>query len=165
MKKLLVIEDDATLAAGLVRSLSRRGFSCALAENITESKEAALSFQPTHILLDLNLGKENTQNFIPALRTLCPTASIVILTGYGTIPSAVAAIKNGANSYLTKPATPESIEQALSETKPTSLQTQLKDMENDHIIKVLNDCGGNITLAAKKLGLHRRTLQRRLKKI
>ena len=164
MKNLLVIEDDATFATGIVRSLSRRGHSCAIAGTITEARELAESFHPAHILLDLNLGKENTQDFIPALRTLCPKASIVVLTGYGTIPSAVAAIKAGADSYLTKPATPESIERALSERKPASGQTPLWDMENEHIIKVLSECGGNITQAARKLGLHRRTLQRRLKK-
>ncbi len=164
MKKLLVIEDDATFATGLVRSLSRRGYSCAIAGTIAEARELAESFHPEHILLDLNLGKENTQSFIPTLRTLCPTASIVVLTGYGTIPSAVAAIKDGADSYLTKPATPESIERAVSERKPASNHTPLWDMENEHIIKVLSECGGNISQAAKKLGLHRRTLQRRLKK-
>lgn len=165
MKKLLVIEDDATFAAGLVRSLSRRSYSCAIAGTIAEACELAESFHPAHILLDLNLGKENTQDFIPALRALCPTAAVVVLTGYGTIPSAVSAIKDGANSYLIKPATPESIERALSESKPTLGRAPLWDMENEHIIKVLSECRGNITMAAKKLGLHRRTLQRRLKKV
>lgn len=164
MKKLLILEDDATYAAGLIRSLSRRDYSCMIASSTESALEIAKSTPLDAILMDLNLGSETTQEAVSPLRKLCPKARIVLLTGFGTIPSAVQAIKDGANSYLTKPATPEAIDYALAEAENPDASAALWDVEKDHISQVLSECGGNITQAAKKLGLHRRTLQRRLKK-
>lgn len=165
MKQLLIIEDDSTFAASLVRSMSRRGYTCSIASSIQESKEILSKQSPDCVLLDLNLGLECTQPFVPELRAKAPNSSIVILTGHGSIPSAVAAIKDGADAYLTKPATPEAIDKALLEKihKPKD-EIKLWDLEQDYISKTLNECNGNISEAARKLGLHRRTLQRRLKK-
>lgn len=163
MNKLLIIEDDETLAASLVRTFSKRGYTCLLASSCHEGFELAKSQQPTHVLTDLNLGDETTQNLIPQLRQVLPRAVIVVLTGYGTIPSTVQAIKEGADQYLCKPVTPDLLERAFEKT--SSQTTPLWNLENDHILKVLEECGGNISQAAKNLGLHRRTLQRRLKKI
>jgi len=165
VKKLLIIEDDEIFAAGLIRALSRRGFACQMATTTNIAREICDEFKPEYILLDLNLGDENSQNYISLLKNICPGSTLVVLTGYGTIPSAVAAIKDGADAYLTKPATPDSIEKTLNEKKPQNNAASLWDLENEHIIKVLGECGGNISQAAIKLGLHRRTLQRRLKKI
>lgn len=164
-KKLLIIEDDQTFSAGLVRALSRRDYECETAASIVEAKHVLESFRPNHVLLDLNLGSESTQNFIPEIKKMVPQTSLVVLTGFGTIPSAVQAVKDGATSYLTKPATPDSIDRALNESAKQNVPAPLWDLENNHIVKVLTECGGNITQAAKKLGLHRRTLQRRLKKV
>lgn len=166
MKKLLIIEDDELFAAGLVRALSRRNYSCQIAATKAIAAELCNQVKPEAILLDLNLGDENTQDFICILRSLCPTSVLVVLTGFGTIPSAVQAIKDGADTYLTKPATPDAIDKALKEAKPQATsQESLWAIESEHILKVLQECGGNISQAAIKLGLHRRTLQRRLKKI
>ncbi len=165
MKKLLIIEDDDTFSAGLVRALSRRGYVCTIAESIASARELCHSFQPEKVLLDLNLGGNLTQDFILELRQILPNVTLVVLTGYGTIPSAVQAIKDGADAYLTKPATVDSIEKALQSPLSSQAAPSLWDVENDHILKVLNECGGNITQTAQRLGLHRRTLQRKLKKI
>lgn len=163
MKKLLIIEDDVIFANGLARSLSRRGYIAQVVNDLTSAKKYAVSFAPQFILLDLQLGLENSQSFVPVLRQLCPQSMIVILTGFGTIPSAVMAVKAGADSYLSKPASIEQIEQAFALPAP-KVGGELWQLEQDHIHKVLAACGGNITQAAKTLGLHRRTLQRRLGK-
>ncbi len=167
MKKLLIVEDDETLAAGLVRTFSRRGYSCFLAASCRDALDLVVAQSPSHVLLDLNLGNETTQEVIAEIRSSLPKAVIIVLTGYGTIPSTVRAIKDGADQYLCKPATPEAIEKAFEETldKKSVEPAALWDLENNHILKVLNDCGGNISQAAKSLGLHRRTLQRKLKKL
>lgn len=166
MKKLLIVEDDEIFAASLVRTFSRRGYSCSLASSCEEAFDLAKQHSPTHLLLDLNLGNETTQALIPQLRSLLPESILVVLTGYGTIPSTVQAIKEGANQYLCKPTTPELIEKAFEENL-TSLadSNSLWELEQEHILKVLEQCGGNISQAAKQLGLHRRTLQRKMKKL
>lgn len=164
MKKLLIIENNERFAAGLVRSLSRRGFSCMISATTADARELAESFQPDCVLMDLNLENETTQSFVVPLRKICPQATIVVLTGFGTIPSAVQAMRDGANSYLTKPASPEAIEKSLLESTNDKTDS-LSDVENNHILKTLEKCGGNITQTAKELGLHRRTLQRRLKQL
>lgn len=169
IKRLLIVEDDEVFAAGLVRAFSRRGYACLLASTCEEARALARDQQPTHVVLDLNLGDETTQDQIALLRQILPQAVIVILTGYGTIPSTVRAIKDGANHYLCKPVTPEQLEAALADTEVVPLarggDASLWDLENDHIVHALEACGGNISQTAKRLGLHRRTLQRRLKKI
>lgn len=169
MKKLLIVEDDETLAAGLVRTFSRRGYSCFLASTCREALDLITWQSPTHVLLDLNLGLESTQDMISEARARLPKAVLIVLTGYGTIPSTVRAIKEGADQYLCKPITPDAIETAFAEVVKQKSQraetSALWDLTNDHIMKVLNECGGNISHAAKNLGLHRRTLQRKLKKI
>lgn len=168
MKRLLIVEDDMTLAAGLVRVLSRRNFLCLLAHSSREALEVCQEHQPTHILLDLNLGNETTQDLVAVFKKQLPHSRIVMLTGFGTIPSTVRAIKEGASQYLCKPATPDQIEKALNDADVDSAESVSKplwDLEKAHILKILEESGGNITQAAKNLGLHRRTLQRRLKKI
>ena len=167
MKKLLIVEDNETLSAGLARTFSRRGYTCLLASSCRDALELANTQLPSHVLLDLNLGDESTQEIIADIRHKLRNAVIVVLTGYGTIPSTVRAMKDGADQYLCKPATPEAIEAAFNESTTSAHQNALSltTLENDHILKVLGNCGGNISLAARNLGLHRRTLQRKLKKI
>ncbi len=172
MKKLLIIEDDETLANSLIRAMSRRAYSCLLANQSEQALQLAESFQPDFILLDLNLNGVSTQELVSPLLKKAIKAKLVILTGYGTIPSTVQAMRDGASSYLCKPAKPQDIQQALEETvpkNPSNLEVKdpknLWDIENEHITKVLKACGGNISETARQLGLHRRTLQRRLKKI
>lgn len=166
MNRLLIVEDDATFAAGLVRTFSRRGYACALAATCADALAVAATQQPSHVLLDLHLGTEDTQDLVPQLRRTLPKAVIVMLTGVGTIPSTVRAMKDGANHYLCKPAPVDAIARALEESTDVAAEpVPLWDLENDHIVRILEECGGNISQAAKTLGLHRRTLQRRLRKI
>lgn len=166
MNKLLIVEDDETFASGLVRTFSRRNYSCILASSCADAIELAKTHLPSHVLLDLNLGNESTADIIPEIRSILPKSTIVVLTGFGTIPSTVRAIKDGANQYLCKPASVDAIEKCLAEPNNSSTEpSPLLNVENEYILKVLEECGGNISQAAKTLGLHRRTLQRRLRKI
>lgn len=162
IKKLLIIEDDELFAAALVRSLSKEGYNCQIASNKQEALELCKKNQPSHILLDLQLGEDSGQDLIFPIKKTLPSSILVMLTGYGTIPSAVQAIKDGAHSYLSKPSKTEDILKALEGPQKDENQN-LKEIERDHIQKVLLECGGNITKAAENLGLHRRTLQRKLK--
>lgn len=165
-KTLLIIEDDETLAASLIRVFSRRGYSCFWGTSCHDALELNQKERPTHILLDLNLGQETTQHIIRDLKTDNKEVIIVVLTGYGTIPSTVQAIKDGADHYFCKPVTPDILEQAFDNLQnQKNHETKLWDIENDHILQVLKRCGGNISQTARQLGLHRRTLQRKLKKI
>lgn len=165
MEKVLIIEDDEVFSGGLVRALSRRGFTCAVAANSQDAQKITQSIQPHYILLDLKLGNENGEDLIAPLRDSSPHSRIIILTGYGSIPSAVKAIQNGAYTYLTKPMAIDELLKAFKEQTPNKNSTDLEALTQDHIVTVLKDHHGNISQAAKALGLHRRTLQRKLKKI
>lgn len=162
MRKLLIVDDDSKFAASLVRSLSRREFNCFIAHDSQSALEICDEEAPQFVILDLNLEGESGQDLVAPIKVRVPHAQIVILTGHGSIPSTVQAMREGAVSYLCKPASPDEIEQALM-TKNPDYDKELKDVEEEHIRRVLNDCGGNISHAAEKLGLHRRTLQRKLK--
>lgn len=166
MKKLLIVEDDSVLAASLARTFSRRGYNCLLAATLAEADIVIDEHKPTHCLLDLNLGDESTQGRIATIREKLPKTVIVILTGYGTIPSTVKAIKDGADQYFLKPIEPDILEEAFDHLqKKTNQADKLWKLEDAHILKVLNECGGNVSQAAIKLGIHRRTLQRKIKKL
>lgn len=161
MRKLLIIDDDKKFTAGLVRSLSRRQFNCFIAHDSVSALEIISDEAPQYILLDLNLKGESGQDLVKPIHEKLPFAHIVILTGYGSIDSSVQAMREGAISYLCKPASPEQIEEALTWKNPHN-EKELKEIETEHIQRVLSECGGNISHAAEKLGLHRRTLQRKL---
>lgn len=163
MKKILIVEDDPVFISSLARTLQRRGYVCVMADTVGEALRLCSEHRFDSIFLDLNLKNETTQNHVSEFRKKMPDSSLVILTGFGTIPSAVQAVKDGATSYLSKPATPEAIFKALEE-KPKSSKLPLWELEQSHILKIMDDCKGNVSEASRRLGLHRRTLQRRLKK-
>nr|VFJ56401.1 MAG: two component transcriptional regulator, Fis family [Candidatus Kentron sp. DK] len=172
MKKmnLLLIDDDEGYNYVLSRALARRGFEVRGAHTPEEALDLAASESPHFVILDLNLNGHSGLNLIPPLRERCPDADILILTGYASIPTAVEAIKLGAREYLAKPASVESIVNALTAEvdathhKPVDHFMSVQRMEWEYIQRVLAEHGGNITATARALKMHRRTLQRKLAK-
>jgi two-component system, response regulator RegA len=177
MKKLLIIEDDQGLAAILSRRMARHGFECQLSHNASDALLAARHFQPSHILLDMKLEKENGLNLIVPLRNLLPKTMMVLLTGYASIATAVEAMRLGANNYLAKPVDTHTLLTALEagDNQPAlngdsqadgldDLPLNPKRLEWEHIQQVLSANQGNVSATARQLGMHRRTLQRKLLK-
>jgi two-component system response regulator RegA len=169
-RSLLIVEDDAVLRARLARAFRERGFEvqeCADAETALEcaSREA-----PEFALVDLRLDGASGLDVVRGLAALDPATAIVVLTGYGSIATALEAVRLGARHYLTKPADVDEILGAFARgvepdaASPPESTPTLARVEWEHINRVLVDCGGNISQAARVLGLHRRSLQRKLAK-
>jgi len=172
--RVLLIDDDARFLAQLSRSLARRGFEVESALNSLSALRMARHFRPDAILLDLRLGEESGLQIIPRLRNGQAQRRIIVLTGYASIATAVEAIKRGANDYLPKPAHMAAILSALNATEDDlsisitaeapQQMAPLATLEWEHIQQALADSGGNVSQAARRLGMHRRTLQRKLSK-
>ncbi len=167
MKTLLIVDDDQVLRATLKRVMRRHYH----VYEATDSQSALLMCQQHHIdcaLVDLKLGEESGLVLTTDLLNHDPTMHIVVMTGYASIATAINAIKLGAINYLTKPVSTEEILHAFNETRPdTDIDNQTmspKRLEWEHIQRVLQYHNGNITQTAKALNMHRRTLQRKLKK-
>lgn len=166
----LIADDDENFRVRLGRALEARGWEILLAESSSEALSLALDHAPDLAVVDLRLGSDNGLQLIRQLRPLDATMFILVLTGWGSIATAVEAVQNGANHYLSKPADADQIVaifNSLPATSPdidSSSVPSLARVEWEHIQRVLTDCEGNISLAAKQLGLHRRTLQRKLSK-
>lgn len=169
-KSILIIDDEEHFAQVLSRSLNRNGFTTSYALNHTDAIELIKQQAFDWVSLDLRLGQESGLKIITEIKTLLPQARVVILTGFASIPTAVEAIKLGAFNYLHKPATvkelisafiddPENSELVLEET-PMSVER----LEWEHIQRVLHENNDNISSTARALGMHRRTLQRKLQK-
>lgn len=170
---MLIIDDDAHLLRVLSRSISRRGFNVICAENGAQALALCKDHQPSHISLDLKLAEETGLNLIPSLKLASPDSKIVMLTAYASIATAVDAIKLGATQYLCKPADADQLLNAFEETPVTDTPPvadvedkpiSVKRLEWEHIQKVLNENDGNVSATARELGMHRRTLQRKLQK-
>ncbi len=169
--RILLIDDDTTFVHVLSRALSARGFEVRGATDGASALTACVEMAPKYAVLDLKLGSENGLGLIPQLLAARPGLRILLLTGYASIATAVEAIKRGAHDYLAKPVDADQVVQALlGEAKHTDAEhlpdapPPLKRLEWEHIQRVLADCDGNISEAARRLGLHRRTLQRKLAK-
>ena len=170
-RNLLIIEDDAAFARTLVRSFERRGYTV---RHLTgEDGLAALleTFAPTHAVVDLKIvGNSSGLSCVQALHEHDPDMIIVVLTGYASIATAVEAIKLGARHYLAKPSNTDDIEAAFqraignADVELTGRKTSIKTLEWEHIHETLAETGFNISEAARRLGLHRRTLARKLEK-
>lgn len=168
---ILVIDDDPTFNAVLVRALERRGFSARGAASGEESLSLAAALQPGRVVLDLNLAGQSGLALIPRLLAVAPGCSIVILTGYASIATAVDAIKLGAMQYLAKPVEVEAILAAFADDADPEAEAGAPDqplsvnrLEWEHIQRVLREHDGNISATARALKMHRRTLQRKLAK-
>jgi len=168
--KLLIVEDDAAFTAALSSVLGDKGFTISTVSSIQKTIDITQDFVPDYALVDLRLGTESGLEVIPLLKQLNAQVKIVVLTGYASIATAVEAIKLGAIQYLTKPASSDEIYQAFFKTTGDTQQKlkenpmSVKRMEWEHIQKVLNENDGNLSATARALGMHRRTLQRKLSK-
>ena len=161
---VLVIDDDDRVRERLARALVDRGLAVTTAASVTEGHQAVRR-EHTHAILDLRMPDGSGLSLIEPLLRTAPDLQIVVLTGYGSIATAVDAVRLGAVNYLAKPADVDSILAAFETppVEPTEHQPlSLARMEWEHIQRVLADCNGNVTHAAQKLGMHRRTLQRKL---
>lgn len=171
-KRILVVDDDEVFRERLAASLRRRGHEVLTAAGLAETMDILPVFHPDCAVIDLRLDGESGLVVARALREALPDAKVLVLTGYGSIATAVDAMRLGAVDYLSKPADTDQIEAALFGVAPeTDAVTEsagpvpsLERVEWEHMQRVLRDCGGNISATARMLGIERRTLQRKLQK-
>ena len=165
----LLIDDDEMYRRTLQRSLERRGLHVDVAADGIAALASAAANAPDFVLLDLNLVGETGLDLIAPLRACTPAARIIVVTGYASVATAVEAIKRGADNYLPKPATVDAILRVLGQPSPTATPTEeqmtpMSRLEWEHIQQAMTDSHGNISAAARLLGMHRRSLQRKLAK-
>ena len=173
--RVLVVDDDDTHRTRLCRAFRDRGLVVEGAASLAEAKARLASFRPQRAVLDLRLGDGSGIDLLGELLAVGPGIACVVLTGYGSIATAVDAVRRGAIDYLTKPADADEILLAFDAREGESRTSgeasapgrspavpSLHRVEWEHIQRVLADCGGNVSEAARQLGMHRRTLQRKL---
>lgn len=168
-RSLLIVDDDASFRTRLMRAFVERGFDVSGAANYEVAMAVARAESPELALVDLRLPGKSGLELVRDLKALDETTRVVMLTGYGSIATAVDSLKLGAMSYLTKPVDADQILAAFD--APTSgvprdipMAQSLARVEWEHIQRVLADCDGNVSRAARILGVHRRSLQRKLSK-
>ena len=166
---LLVLDDDGPFRQRLGRALEKRGFAPVLAESVAEGLAAIRSSPPAYAVIDLRLEDGNGLDVVEALRELRPDCRVVVLTGYGAIATAVAAVKIGATDYLSKPADADDVEKALlspdgDKPPPPENPMSADRVRWEHIQRVFELCDRNVSETARRLNMHRRTLQRILAK-
>jgi two-component system response regulator RegA len=167
----LLVDDDALYLRTLQRSLARRGLEVAVALDGEQALAAARRDPPEFALVDLRIGAGSGLDLIAPLKAIRADMKILLVTGYASVATAVEAIKRGADNYLLKPVTVDAILRALGddaaardEPEPESTMIPLSRLEWEHIQQALNETDGNISAAARLLGMHRRSLQRKLAK-
>jgi two-component system response regulator RegA len=168
-RNLLLVDDDAPLRRSLTRALERRGFQVLAAEGLAEAREHAREHRPEFAVLDMRLDEGSGLDLVRTLRALRPDVRIVIVTGYGNIATAVAAIKAGAVDYLAKPVDADDIANALLRSgeglpPPPDNPMSADRVRWEHIQRVFEQCNRNVSETARRLNMHRRTLQRILNK-
>lgn len=168
-KSLLVLDDDTTFRTRLARALETRGFLVTQAESVHEALDAIKASAPAFAVMDMRLEDGNGLKAIEVLHATRPDARAIMLTGYGNIASAVAAIKSGAVDYLAKPADADDVVKALLSLQSDTPAPPENPMSADrvrweHIQRVYALCGNNVSETARRLNMHRRTLQRILAK-
>ena len=172
-KNILILEDNEDFRASLALEFEDKGFDVIAIESMNQIPKVNLDYA----IVDLRLKNDNGINCVEQIHENSPLCRIVMLTGYPSLATAVKAIKKGAMNYLTKPTNMQQLEKALFEDENTNYENtespsaafhptspSLARHEREYIEYILAECGGNITNAAKKLGLHRQSLQRKLKK-
>lgn len=170
--ELMLAEDDAVFAGVMARALRVRGFKVTIAADAAAAIRVARTIRPSYVVVDLKLGEDSGLALIRVLRAKFPSMRVLLLTGYASIATAVEAIKRGADDYLAKPVDADAVVRALLEDdakddSPAGLPETplpLRRLEWEHIHRTLQECGGNISETARRLGMHRRTLQRKLAK-
>ncbi|MDT8893636.1 response regulator transcription factor [Halomonas sp. I1] len=169
-QRLLVVDDDEMFRHVLHRAMTRRNFEVLVAHDGSEALDLAQRYRPAFATLDLKLANESGLKLLPALLERVPDCRVVVLTGYSSIATAVEAIKLGAVNYLCKPVDADEVLAALSreegdpEAEVADAPPSINRLTWEHIQKVLQEHDGNISATARALGMHRRTLQRKLQK-
>ena len=165
-RSVLIVDDDTAFRERLVRALRDRGFEATGVADYPSAINAAQIETPELAVVDLRLAGESGLAVVRDLKALDASTVVVVLTGYGSIATAVESIKLGAASYLTKPADADQIVAAFDGTQPSddAQAPSLARVEWEHIQRILADCDGNVSHAARVLGIHRRSLQRKLAK-
>ena len=168
-RSLLIVDDDAAFLGRLARAMESRGYSVRTAPSVAEGLKAVETAPPAFAVIDMRLGDGNGLDIISELKARRPDARGVILTGYGNIATAVTAVKLGAFDYLAKPADADEIDGALRSAVPDHAELPENPMSADrvrweHIQRIYELCGRNVSETARRLSMHRRTLQRILAK-
>ena len=166
---LLLVDDDEAFLKRLCKAMEKRGFTVEMAETVAAGKAAATSRPPAYAVVDLRLADGNGLDVVETIRERRPDSRIVVLTGYGAIATAVAAVKIGATDYLSKPADARDVTNALLARKdelppPPENPMSADRVRWEHIQRVYELCDRNVSETARRLNMHRRTLQRILAK-
>jgi two-component system response regulator RegA len=168
-KTLLIVDDDATLRDRLSRAMEKKGFEVTQAEGVETGIREAKKAPPAFAVIDLRLGDGNGLQVVKEIRKVKDDSRVIMLTGYGNIPTAVAAVKAGAIDYIPKPADADDVESALlaapeSKAIPPENPMSADRVKWEHIHRVFELCNRNVSETARRLKMHRRTLQRILSK-
>jgi two-component system response regulator RegA len=169
-RRLLIVEDDAVFARTLARSFERRDYRVEVTSDLEDLPGIVAGFAPGFAVVDLRLGGASGLACVEQLHAADPEMRIVVLTGFASIATAVEAIKLGATNYLTKPSHTDEIEAAFdqpdgdAQVGVSATPTSIKTVEWEHIHQTLAASGFNVSEAARRLGMHRRTLARKLEK-
>ena len=169
-RRLLIVDDDRPFCDRLAQAMEKRGFMVAKSYGVDSAVDIAGRFRPTHGLIDLRLDDGSGLEVVAAVRQVVPNCRTVVLTGYGNIATAVAAVKVGAIDYLPKPADADQITAALLGDReellpaPPEAPMSADRVRWEHIQRVYQQCGCNVSETARRLKMHRRTLQRILAK-
>jgi two-component system response regulator RegA len=166
---LLVVDDDEPFCRRLGQALQKRGFVVTMATSVADGIREAEGIRPDYAVVDLRLGDGSGLDVVTALREANDDVRVVVLTGYGNIATAVAAVKHGAIDYLPKPADADQVVAALLESgdelpPPPDLPMTADRVRWEHIQRVYEQCDRNVSETARRLRMHRRTLQRILAK-
>ena len=168
-KSLLIVDDDSPFRERLSRAMEKKGFFVSQAESVKSAISSVRTKKPAFAVVDLRLGDGNGLEVVKEIQNLKINSKIVMLTGYGNIPTAVAAIKEGAIDYLAKPADADDVEKALladpnKKPQPPENPMSADRVKWEHIHRVFELCNRNVSETARRLKMHRRTLQRILSK-
>ena len=168
-KSLLIVDDDNPFRERLSRSMEKKGFKVSQAEGVKKGIEILKTIKPTFAVVDLRLNDGSGLEVVKEIQISNSKSRIVMLTGYGNIPTAVAAIKEGAIDYLAKPADADDVEKALladpsEKAAPPDNPMSADRVKWEHIHRVFELCNRNVSETARRLKMHRRTLQRILSK-
>ena len=168
-KSLLIVDDDNPFRERLARAMEKKGFRVTQAESVRKGIDTLKVAKPSFAVIDLRLNDGNGLEVVKAIQNLNIGSKIIMLTGYGNIPTAVAAVKHGAIDYLAKPADADDIEKALfadplSKAQPPENPMTADRVKWEHIHRVFELCNRNVSETARRLKMHRRTLQRILSK-
>jgi two-component system, response regulator RegA len=168
-KSLLIVDDDNPFRERLARAMEKKGFIVTQAESVKKGIDTVKQKKPAFAVVDLRLGDGNGLEVVKEIQNSNTESRIIMLTGYGNIPTAVAAIKEGAIDYLAKPADADDVEKALladpdSKAQPPENPMSADRVKWEHIHRVFELCNRNVSETARRLKMHRRTLQRILSK-